>query len=188
MNFFHYHYENLLSEDLLLKQNVSNAKYLFDISAINLSHSSRNFRIQEKTLILPWIALELFGGQFPKQARARQAFSNFKILSRDLLGCKLDIKHADVYSILSRIYLLVLPRSRGFEGFYQKQIESKSITFGLTNLLTLPELEENANYFEKVPGINITIQMTTRNSDEALLLLSGFQIPILFHEPDKSIG
>ena len=44
------------------------------------------------------------------------------------------------------------------------------------------------NYFEKVPGINITIQMTTRNSDEALLLLSGFQIPILFHKPDKSIG
>ena len=182
MNFFDYHYENLLSEDLLVKQNMSKRQELFAISAISLSHSSRNFRIQEKTLILPWVALELFGGQFPKQTRARQAFSNFKIISKDLLGCKLTIKHSGVYSILSKLYLLVLPRFRGFEGFYQKQIHTNTISFGLTNLLIFPELEENAHFFEKVPGVNITLQLNTRDSEESLLLLSGFQIPIFLSE------
>jgi large subunit ribosomal protein L5 len=179
MNFFHYHYENLLSEDLLLKQNITKTQSIFGISAISLSHSSRNFRIQEKTLVLPWVALELFSGQSPKQTRARQAFSNFKILSRDLVGCKLNIKHSDVSSILSKVYLLVLPRLRGFEGIYKKQIDGKSVTLGLTNLLILPELEENANFFEKVQGIHITIQMTTQTSEESVLILSGFQIPMI---------
>jgi len=178
MNFFHYHYENLLCEDLLLKQNPGKCEELICLSGLVLSHASRNFRIQERTFLPPWIALQLLSGQCPKQTRAKRAYANFKILSRDLLGCQVSFKKVALYSIFSKCYLLLLPRLRGFEGFYLKQVNEKGLTFGVTNLLVFPELEENAPFFEKIQGIHLSIQMNTQGKEESLLLLSGFHIPV----------
>lgn len=180
MNFFHYTYENVLCEDLLIKQNPERFQELLCLSGLVVSHSSRSFRIQEKTFLPPWVGIKLLTGQSPTKTRAKKACANFKILARDLLGCQVTMNKSQIYSTLSKCYILILPRLRGFEGFYEKQINTKGFSFAVTNLLIFPELEEKASFFEKIQGINLSIQMNTQNKKQSALLLSGFQIPINF--------
>lgn len=54
-----------------------------------------------------------------------------------------------------------------------------SITISLKDLFLFPELEENYDLFENLNGIDITFITTAKSKEETLLLLSGFQLPVL---------
>lgn len=52
-----------------------------------------------------------------------------------------------------------------------------NISFGIQNLLLFPELESHYELFESLKGFQVTLVTNARNNKEALLLLSGHQIP-----------
>nr|YP_009310476.1 ribosomal protein L5 [Pyramimonas parkeae]AOT98943.1 ribosomal protein L5 [Pyramimonas parkeae] len=178
MNFLQYNHENLLSEDLLLKQNLEFSKDIPNFHRLEINHSSGKFNLEEKTYLAVSTALQLFSGQSTKIDRAKKACANFKVLNQDILGSHTSLNRKQILNMLTQLYLYVFPRISDFMGLPEKQVSSRGFSLSLKNLFILPELEDNSQFFENISGFTLNVQTKTKSVQEVILLLSGFHIPI----------
>lgn len=180
MNRLRQHYENILQEDLLLKQNPENIQNIARISRINLNNSSKDYAIDEKLVVPSLVAAELLGAQACKSSRSRNSIANFKLVKGSLIGFQVCFRKERLYSIIDKLFLLVAPNSKSFKAYTKNQLlESKGITLSITSPLLFPEFEENYNFFEHVSAYDLSLITTSKSKSESILLLSGFQIPFV---------
>nr|ANA57044.1 ribosomal protein L5 [Pyramimonas parkeae] len=178
MNFLQYNHENLLNEDLLLKLNLQFSKDIPNFHRLEINHSSGKFNREETTYLPASTALQLFTGQFAKIDRAKKACANFKLLNQDILGGHLSLNKKQILNMLAQLYVYVFPRMSDFKGLSSKQVFFCGFNFPIKNLFILPELEDNSGFFENISGFTLNVHTKTKNVQEVILLLSGFQIPL----------
>lgn len=180
MNRLRKHYENILQEDLLLKQNPKNIRGIAKISKINLNNSSKDYLVDEKLVIPSLVAVELLGGQVCQNNRSKKSIANFKLTKDNLIGFQVCFRKDKLYSILDKLFLLVAPNSKSFKGYSKNQLlDSNGITLSIISPLLFPEFEENYNFFEYVSSYDLSLITTSKSKSESILLLSGFQIPFV---------
>lgn len=180
MNRLKQHYNNILEEDLLLKQNPKNIQKIIKISTISLNNSSKNYLIDEKLVLPCVIAAELLGGQSCKNNRSRKSIANFKLLKDSLIGFQVNFRKDNLYSVLDKFFLLVAPNSKSFRAYSKKQLlDFNGITLSIISPLSFPEFEENYNFFEYISAFDLSLDLTSKSKSESILLLSGFQIPFV---------
>ena len=172
------YYQQIICRDLLLKQNYSNVMELPSVNKINLNTSSSLF-VQDKKYILPaLVALEFITGQKIKYTSAKKSIATFKIRQNQVLGCKITLRNQYMYKFLSKFLVIIAPRIRDFSGISTKKLENLSyFTIGIKNLMIFPELENHFELFETCRGLNISFGISTKKANDAILLLSAFQIP-----------
>jgi large subunit ribosomal protein L5 len=174
------YYQQIICEDLLLKQNYNNIMELPSINKINLNTTSRLF-VQDKKYILPAIvALEFITGQKIKYTLAKKSIATFKIRQNQILGCVVTLRNKYMYNFLYKFLLVIAPRLRDFSGVITKNRGNiDNFTLGIHNLMIFPELENHFELFDMCKGLNITFGISTKNINDTLLLYSAFQIPIV---------
>ena len=180
MNRLKQHYNNILEEDLLLKQNPRSIQRIIKVSTINLNNSSKNYPMDEKLIVPNLVAVELLGGQSCKNNRSKKSIANFKLLKDSLIGFQVCFRKNRFYSLLDKLFLLVAPNSKSFKAYSKSQLlDSNGITLSITSPLLFPEFEENYNFFEYVSSFDFSLSTTSKSKQESILLLSGFQIPFV---------
>lgn len=171
----HFHYEDVLRQDLLLKLNYANVMEVPGLCEIRVvPKAPSDFRIKNGKL-----AMEISCGQRFIQTQRGSTGKSF----RQFLGSEKDKK--GYVSDLARQSTL---RGHGMSNFLVRiltvmslldspvEIRENSIQFSMETEFCefSPELEDHFEIFEHIRGFNVTIVTSANTQDETLLLWSGF--------------
>lgn len=147
------YYQEIICQDLLLKQNYSNVMELPYLNKIILNTTSSLF-VQDKKYIVPALAaIEFITGQKMKYTLAKKSIATFKIRQNQILGCKITLRNHYMYNFLCKFLVIIAPRTRDFSGITQKNLNNqKHFTIGIKNFMVFPELENHFELFETCTG------------------------------------
>ena len=115
-------------------------------------------------------------GQKPVVTKARKDVANFKVRKGVIVGCKVTLRAAKMYEFLDRLISIAIPRMKDFRGLSANCFDgSGNYAMGITDQTIFPEVD--VDKISKVRGMNIVIQTTARNDEEAWTLLKSFGMP-----------
>lgn len=134
----------------------------------------------EKTLT----SMKLITGQKPLICLAKKAIAEFKIREGDPNGLKVTLRKVRMYQFLDKLFSLVLPRVRDFQGVSRKSFDGQAnYTLGLKEQIIFPEIDYDK--IDKVRGMEITFVTTTKDKKQAERLLELMGMP--FEKEKKGI-
>lgn len=120
--------------------------------------------------------LTLISGQRPVITKARKSIAAFKLRAGVPIGCKVTLRGRRMYDFLTKLFNVVLPRIRDFQGVPRDAFDGRgNYTLGLRDQTIFPEIEYDK--IDKVRGMEITIVTTAKTDEEAAELLAGMGIP-----------
>lgn len=158
----HFNYKNIHQVPKIVKINLSSGLGLNGQNNTYLQKSVEEFRI--------------ITGQQPVITKAKKSIAGFKIRQDMPLGLKVTLRREKLYSFLTRLIHLVLPRIRDFRGLSQKGFDKfGNYSLGLSEQLVFPEISYDS--VDQKRGFNITIVTTAKNSEEAYFLLEKIGLP-----------
>jgi large subunit ribosomal protein L5 len=115
-------------------------------------------------------------GQKAQVTKAKKAVSGFRLREGNAIGCRVTLRGARMYEFLDRLISIALPRIRDFRGVNPKSFDGNgNYSMGLSEQQVFPEIDPDKVTF--VQGMDVTFVTTTRNDDEARVLLRAFGMP-----------
>ena len=109
--------------------------------------------------------------------KARKSIATFKIRTGMPLGVKVTLRGNRMYEFVDRLVTIALPRIRDFRGLKKNCFDGRgNYSFGINECTVFPEI--NVDKLDKVRGLDITINTTASNDEQALLLLKSLNFPI----------
>lgn len=173
------YYREIISQDLIYKQNIHNIMQLPSIEKMVINSTSKSFIEDRKNITPTLLGLEMICGQKLKISVAEKSIAGFKIRQGQTIGCKVTLRKDSIYSFLDKLTLVILPRLSNFTALTLESFDRQAnYTIGLNDLLLFPELETQFELFENLKGIDISFVMRKKNKYENLLLLTALQIPV----------
>lgn len=116
-------------------------------------------------------------GQKPVITKARKSIAAFKIRTGYPIGVMVTLRKTRMYEFLDRLISIALPRVRDFRGLSSKSFDRQgNYNFGVKEQIIFPEIEYDK--IDAIRGLNISIETTAKNTDEAKALLKAFNFPI----------
>lgn len=129
---------------------------------------------------LMWSVLRDLGfisGQKAIVTRSKKSISGFKIREGWPVGAKLTLRKNYMYEFLDRLITIVIPRIRDFRGFSNESFDGYgNYNLGIKEQISFPEIDYDN--FDKIRGLNITINTTSFYDFEAKALLDAFHFPL----------
>ena len=116
-------------------------------------------------------------GQRPVRRLARKSIAGFKLREGMPIGVMVTLRRKNMYEFLDRLISLALPKVRDFRGLSPKFDRRGNYNLGIKDWTIFPEIEFDIG--KKVYGMNITIETTTKNDEQALALLLEFGMPFM---------
>lgn len=139
---------------------------------VGLGEATQDIKFLEATQA----ELAMITGQKPVVTKAKKAIANFKIRKGSPIGCKVTLRRGRMYEFLDRLISVSIPRIRDFRGLSSDSFDrGGNYSFGLNEQLIFPEVD--VDKVIKVHGMDITIQTTAKNKEEAFLLLKSMGMP-----------
>ena len=103
-------------------------------------------------------------------------FRSFKLREGQPIGAHVTLRGDRMWEFMDRLLSVSLPRIRDFRGLSPKQFDgSGNYTFGLTEQVVFPEIEQDK--LDRVRGMDITIVTSAKNDDEGRALLRALGFP-----------
>jgi large subunit ribosomal protein L5 len=120
--------------------------------------------------------LSTITGQKPVVTRAKKSIASFKLREGMPIGAKVTLRRERMWEFLDRLITLSLPRVRDFRGVSPRAFDGAgNYTLGLREQIVFPEI--NFDGVDKVKGMNVTINSTAENDEEARELLKLLGMP-----------
>ena len=120
--------------------------------------------------------LEAIAGQKVMVTKARKSIAQFKLRDGMSIGCKVTLRGARMYEFLDRLINIAMPRIRDFRGISSTSFDgSGNYALGIKEQIIFPEIEYDQ--IDKVRGMDIVICTSAKTNEEALALLTGFNMP-----------
>lgn len=115
-------------------------------------------------------------GQKPVVTRAKKSIASFKLREGRAIGIKVTLRHERMWSFLTRLIHVALPRTRDFQGVSPDSFDGRgNYTLGLREQLIFPEIEYDKT--DKVRGMEVTIVTTAQTDEEGRRLLAMLGMP-----------
>ncbi|HBM97063.1 MAG: 50S ribosomal protein L5 [Candidatus Bruticola sp.] len=115
-------------------------------------------------------------GQAPVITKARKSISNFKLREGAKIGCKVTLRGDIMWAFLEKVFNVVLPRIRDFQGISPKSFDGRgNYTFGLKEQIIFPEIDYDK--VDKVRGMDICVVTTAQTDKEGFALLRALGCP-----------
>ena len=100
--------------------------------------------------------LTVITGQKPVVTRAKKAIAGFKLKQGDKIGAKVTLRGARMWDFADKLFTIVLPRTRDFQGLPQNGFDrAGNYTFGINEQGVFMEID--ANKLDKARGMQITL-------------------------------
>lgn len=126
-------------------------------------------------------------GQKAVRCNARKSIASFKLREGMPIGVMVTLRRKKMYEFFDKLITLALPRIRDFQGTSKKMDGRGNYNIGLKEWTIFPEIDFSVG--QKISGLNVTINTSAKNDEEAILLLEKFGMPfkkqigsVLWHE------
>jgi len=120
--------------------------------------------------------LTVIAGQKPVTTTARKSAASFKIREGWPLGCKVTLRGEKMYDFIERLINIAIPRERDFRGLNSKSFDGQgNYSFGIKEQIIFPEI--NYDNIDNIRGMDVCINTTAKNKDEAKALLEVLDFP-----------
>ncbi len=120
--------------------------------------------------------VEMITGQKAVVTKARKSIAGFKLREGRIIGVKVTLRGARMWSFLQRLIHLALPRTRDFQGIPADAFDGRgNYTLGLREQLIFPEISYDK--IDKLRGLSITIVTTAQSDEEGRRLLELLGMP-----------
>lgn len=115
-------------------------------------------------------------GQRPTVNRAKKSVSAFRIRQGDPIGCSVTLRREYMWSFLTRLINIALPRVRDFRGINPNSFDGRgNYSLGLEEQTVFPEVDYET--VDQVRGMDIAIVTTAETDEEARFLLRALGMP-----------
>jgi len=115
-------------------------------------------------------------GQSPIIRKSRKAISNFKLREGLPNGVMVTLRGEKMFDFLDKLVNIVFPRIRDFRGISRKAFDGKgNYSVGIREHTVFPEI--NPDDLSKIHGLQICINTTAGNDQDAIALLTAFGFP-----------
>ena len=122
--------------------------------------------------------LTAIAGQKPATTRARKSIAQFKLREGMVVGAKVTLRKDRMYEFLDRLVTIALPRVKDFRGLNGKSFDGRgNFAMGLKEHIVFVEIDYDKT--ETIWGMDIIINTSAKNDEEARALLEGFQFPFV---------
>ena len=115
-------------------------------------------------------------GQKPVVTKAKKSIAGFKLREGRIIGVKVTLRGERMWSFLTRLIHVALPRTRDFQGISPDAFDGRgNYTLGLREQLIFPEIEYDK--IDKIRGMEVTIVTTAKTDEEGRRLLTMLGMP-----------
>ena len=162
-----------LKNDLSIKNDLALPK----LAKVSLNMGLGEAVNDSKVIQLASDQLASIAGQQPLVTKARKSIATFKIRTGMPLGVKVTLRGNRMYEFIDRLVTIALPRIRDFRGLKKNCFDGRgNYSFGIKECTVFPEI--NVDKLDKVRGLDITINTSATNDEQALLSLKSLNFPI----------
>ena len=92
------------------------------------------------------------------------------------IGVKVTLRKSQMYEFIDRLINVALPRVRDFRGLNGKSFDGNgNYSMGLKEQIVFPEIDYDN--IDTIRGMDICINTSAKNKDEAKALLEALQFP-----------
>ena len=122
--------------------------------------------------------LAKIAGQKPVITKFKKSISNFKTRKNTNAGLKVTLRENKMYEFIDRLVNIALPRIKDFRGLPPKAFDkSGNYTLGIKEHIIFPEV--NFDKVDKIRGLDITIVISSINTDHSIALLNKLNFPFM---------
>ncbi len=178
MNNLQKQYQEQIVPALQKELGIKNKLAIPRVAKIVVNSSSRDFGHDKDFLANTQEWLGLITGQTPSVRRAKTSIAGFNLHEGDIVGLTVTLRGVRMYDFLDKLINIVLPQTKDFQGVSRKSFDSQgNYTLGLREQIIFPEVEYDK--IRRIHGLEISINTTAHNKDEAVKLLSGLGMPFV---------
>ncbi len=115
-------------------------------------------------------------GQKPVVTKAKKSIAGFKLREGRSIGVKVTLRGERMWSFLTRLIHVALPRTRDFQGISPDSFDGRgNYTLGLREQLIFPEIDYDK--IDKIRGLEVSIVTTAKTDEESRRMLSLLDMP-----------
>ena len=120
--------------------------------------------------------LELIAGQKAVITKASKSVASFKLREGWPVGCKVTLRGERMYDFVERLVNIAIPRERDFRGLNPKSFDGQgNYSMGIKEQIIFPEI--NYDNIDKIRGMDICINTSASNNEDAKALLEVLNFP-----------
>ena len=120
--------------------------------------------------------LELIAGQKAVITKAKKSVASFKLREGWPVGCKVTLRGNRMYDFIERLVNVAIPRERDFRGLNPKSFDGQgNYSMGIKEQIIFPEI--NYDNIDKIRGMDISINTSASNKEDAKALLEVLNFP-----------
>jgi large subunit ribosomal protein L5 len=171
-------YEKEIISKLMSKLNLKNKHEVPKIDKIILNMGLGEDASDGKKLKSCADDMSLIAGQKPVITKFKKSISNFKTRKNTSAGLKVTLRKNKMYEFIDRLVNIALPRIKDFRGLSPNGFdEFGNYTFGIKEHIIFPEV--NFDKVDKIRGLDITIVISSINTDHSIALLNKLNFPFM---------
>ncbi|MBU0646344.1 50S ribosomal protein L5 [Patescibacteria group bacterium] len=115
-------------------------------------------------------------GQQPVKTKARKSIANFKIRQGNVVGMKVTLRGPRMWDFLDKLINVTFARIRDFRGLSPKSFDAQgNYSVGFSEHIAFPEIRSDE--IEVIHGLQVNIETTAKNSEQAKSLLTHLGFP-----------
>ena len=176
INRLHKYYNETVVPAIMKELNYTNVNQVPKIEKIVVNRGLGDVKDNAQAFNKAVDELGMITGHKPLVTNAKKSIANFKIRQGMKLGAKVTLRGEAMYEFLDKLISIALPRVRDFQGVSSKSFDGKgNYALGLTEQLVFPEI--SFEKIDKVRGLDIVIVTSTKNDEEAKLVLTKLGMP-----------
>lgn len=171
-------YDEVICPDLMKQFGYKNPMQVPKINKIVVNIGAGEAAGDQKKIQSAVNDLTAIAGQKAVVTRAKKAIATFKIRKDLPIGVKVTLRRDRMYEFLDRLITMALPRMRDFRGLKANSFDGRgNYALGLKEHIIFVEIDYDKT--ENVWGMDIIINTSAKNDEEARALLKGFQFPFM---------
>ena len=169
-------YKSEILKNLYSKLNCNNIHEVPKITKIVLNIGLGEAKDDTKVIDKAQEELSLIAGQKAVKTKAKKAIAGFKIREGMPLGVSVTLRNKIMYEFLDRLINIAIPRIRDFRGLKPNSFDGNgNYSFGIKEQIIFPEI--NYDNIDNIRGMDICINTSANNKEEAKALLEVLEFP-----------
>lgn len=120
--------------------------------------------------------VKAIAGQASVKTLAKKSIAGFKIRENQVVGLMVTLRGRRMYDFLEKLVRIALPRVRDFRGLDPKKFDGHgNYNIGIREQIVFPETTRE--HMDYTFGLEVNIQTSTNNDQQALELLKSLGFP-----------
>ncbi|NMB56951.1 50S ribosomal protein L5 [Candidatus Beckwithbacteria bacterium] len=161
-----------LKQELNIKNDLAVPRLKRIIITMGIGDSCRDKGLRDKIVAY----MSAIAGQKVQFCQTKRSIAEFGIRQGDSVGIKATLRGERAYEFLDKLCSIVLPRVRDFQGVKANAFDQNgNYNLALKEQIIFPEVDYDK--IDRIRGLQITINTTAKNKEEAYLLLKELGMP-----------